>query len=290
MLKDLIKCGADQLFFSGFAVDIVKKYISKPPSDEPFMLHYPSIILMKSGRFKMRTGEGAHDLKKHDLLMLPPKTTFTVMESDGPQFFLIGISPSKMNRGSNCHHADSLFYMADREAVKISLQVGEYKVLSLICRLLYAQGKSSEPNDFDAELKRLSADLLSFEMKLIYSKYFKLAALHASRAHRLSLQFLAVLAIHSRTHHNVQFYAGVLYVTSGYLNRMVKQATGKSAKKTIIEAVLAQALNLLEDSNFTIAEIAEELEFSSLSAFDIFFKKLMFCTPSEYRLKYCREI
>lgn len=285
MLKDLIKCGADQLFISGFAIDAVKKYIARPSSDEPFMLHYPSMILMKSGRFKMRIGEGTHDLKKHDLLMLPPNAGFTVIESDGSQFFLIRMCPSRMSRGSNCHQADSLFYIAGREAVKISLEARDYRVLSLVCRLLFAQGKSSEPNDFDAELKRLSADLLSFEMKLIYSKYFKLAALHASRAQRLSLQFLAVLAIHSRRHHNVQFYAGVLYVTSGYLNRMVKQATGKSAKKTIIDAVLAQAMNLLEESNFTIAEIAEELEFSSLSAFDIFFKKLMFCTPSEYRSK-----
>ena len=60
---------------------------------------------------------------------------------------------------------------------------------------------------------------------------------------------------------------------------------GKTAKKMISEAVLAEALQMLEDSNYSISEIAEELEFSSPTAFGIFFKKAMSCTPSEYRSK-----
>ncbi|WDF66102.1 helix-turn-helix domain-containing protein [Flavobacterium sp. KACC 22763] len=286
MLKDLIGGKMNQLSFSGVAIDLVKEYAAKLSSEESFVLHHPVMLLMKSGRFKMRTGESIQDLKKHDLLMLPPKISCRAVEwEDGPQFYVIGLSASRMNRGSNFHYTDSLFYRSVREAIKIGLDVKDYKVLSLICRLLYKEGDRTEPADFDRELCRMSADLLFFEMKLIHSKYFSLAALHASRGERLSLQFLAVLAIHCRKHHSVKFYAGALYVTSGYLNRVVKEITGKSAKKTIIEAVLVQAVNLLQDSNFTIAEIAEELEFSSLSAFDIFFKKLMFCTPSEYRSK-----
>ncbi|RXM48057.1 AraC family transcriptional regulator [Flavobacterium sp. YO12] len=286
MLKALINCEKELLSFLGVAIDVVKEYKAKPASDKFFSLHSPSVLLMKCGRFKIQTGESIQDLRKHDMLIFPSKVISRVIEStDSPQFYLIRFSSKRMNRGSNFHHADSLFYRAGKETVKISLEIRDYQVLSLICRLLYKERGISEPADFDMELRRMSADLLFFEMKLIYSKYFNLAALHASRGERLSWQFLAVLAIHCRKHHSVKFYAGALYVTSGYLNRVVKKTTGKSAKKIIIEAVLVQGINLLENSNFTIAEIAEELEFSSLSAFDIFFKKLMFCTPSEYRSK-----
>lgn len=50
-----------------------------------------------------------------------------------------------------------------------------------------------------------------------------------------------------------------------------------------MEAVLAEAASLLEDSQYTIEEIAEELEFASVSEFSRFFKKSTSFTPSEYR-------
>ncbi|PTS87824.1 AraC family transcriptional regulator, partial [Flavobacterium sp. HMWF030] len=43
------------------------------------------------------------------------------------------------------------------------------------------------------------------------------------------------------------------------------------------------AKNLLEDPQFTIAAIAEELEFPTVSLFSRFFKKHASISPSQYR-------
>ncbi|MCV2484336.1 AraC family transcriptional regulator [Flavobacterium sp. SH_e] len=284
MLKDLINSEINGLFSKGVAVYAVKEYWIKFSSWDSFQVRYPAVLLMKSGRFKIRSGETVHDLKAHDLLIFPKKSHCSEMEGgEKLRFYLIRLSSLKDRTGSMNLQADSLFFLKVKDAVKISLEASDYLVLSLICRLLHAEEMNQISTDFELELRRISTNLLLFELKLIYSKYFAYGGLHISRAEKLAVQFLTVLSIHCRKHHTVKFYAGVLYVTSGYLNRVVKQVTGKPAKKMITDAVLAEAVNLLEDSVFTIAEIAEELQFSSPSAFDIFFKKLMSCTPSEYR-------
>ena len=287
MLKDLLNTEMGSLSFMGdVAVCSVKQYGPRFPGGNSFEVRNAAVLLMKSGTFKIQSGETVQDLKAHDLFVFPKKSYCHEIGAGGElQFYLIRFSANG-NRGRNdCLHNNSLLVAARKEALKISLDKNDYLVLSLMCRLVYAEENNMEATDFEADLRRISFNLLLFELKLIHAKYFISSALHMPRAEKLAIRFLTVLSIHCRKHHAVKFYAGVLYVTSGYLNRVVKQATGKTAKRMIAEAVLAQAVNLLEDSDFSIAEIAEELEFSSASAFDIFFKKLMFCTPSEYRSK-----
>lgn len=283
MLKDLINSEMDGLSFAGVAVHSMKGYRAGA-SAAPFQTWSLSMLLVKSGRFKIQSGDAVQDLQAHDLLVVPKKTQLSEMEAEEKlRFYLIRVSSSRDGAGIPFQHAGSLFQLSGQRAVKISLDAGDYLVLSLICRLMDAEGKNPACSDFERELRRISSNLLLFELKLIFAKYLTSEALHVSRAEKLAMQFLTVLSIHCRKHHAVRFYAGALHVTSGYLNRAVKQVTGKTAKKIITEAVLAEAMGLLEDSGHTIAEIAEELEFSSPSAFDIFFKKLMHCTPSEYR-------
>jgi len=284
MLKDLINNEMNTLPFLGAAVYRVKKYIAKTPADEKFTLHYPAAVLMKSGRFKIRTGENVFDLEPNDLIILPEKLVCGQVEAgDKLEFFLIRFSSGKQVQGFQYNKGSSLFYLYGNQPVKVHLDSIDYLVLSLICRLIYTEGENRLTGDFESELHRLSSDLLFFELRYIYSRYITSSGLYVSKSEALTARLLTVLSIHCRKHHTVKFYAGALYVAPEYLNRAVKEAVGKTAKKMITEAVLTEALQMLEDSNYSIAEIAEELEFSSPTTFGIFFKKWMSCTPSEFR-------
>ena len=284
MLKDLINNNTGRHPFMATAVYFLKKYTVKFPADDVFKVRHPALLLIKAGTFRLHAAAAVQNLQAHDLLIIPRDSDCREIETgENLQFYLIPFSLGSEGHMIQDQKTFSFLYLAGREAVKISLDDSDYRVLSLICRLLYAEGKNRLPSDFDIELGRISCNLLAFELKLIYSRYFSSAALHVSKAEKLAVQFLAVLSIHCRRHHTVAFFAGVLHVTPVYLNRAVKQAAGKTAKKMITEAVLAEAVSLLEDSDYTISEIAEELEFSSPSALDIFFKKWMSCTPSEFR-------
>lgn len=284
MLKDLINNQNNEHSHFGAVVYSVKNIIAKSKTDENFKLRHAAALLIKSGRFKFRFGESIIDLKSHDLIILPEDLDCNEEESEGKlHFFLVVFSRTTVRKEVSRNTTSRSFPLHKNRAVKISLETSDYKVLSLICRLLYTQGHHQRSSDFELELQRLSSDLLFFELRHIYSKYIDSSGLYTSKAEGIALQFLTVLSIHCKKHHNVKFYAGVLYVAPEYLNRAVRQALGKTAKVIITEAVLIEAVQLLEDPTYSIAEIAEELEFSTGTAFGIFFKKWMHCTPSEYR-------
>ena len=132
-------------------------------------------------------------------------------------------------------------------------------------------------------LQQISFNLFLYELRLIYTKYTSDASANFSRKESLIIQFLTILTIHCKKQHSVRFYAGALCITSGHLNKIVKQITGKTVKILIAEAIITEAKKMLEDSQFTIAFIAEELEFSSASSFSIFFKRHTSISPSGYR-------
>lgn len=284
MLKDLINIERIELSAEMFRIYFVKKYVTRTSADETFVIHNPAVLLMKSGTFKMQVKEVNQDLKAHDLLLLPRNTSFTQVEAGSSlQFFLITFSSDRNGQQPVYSQTDLISHNEGTDALKISLEDNDYMVLSLICRLLYAEITNHLSGEFEMKLKQISLNLLLFELNLINAKYLSAAETNYSRADILVSQFLAVLSIHCRKHHSVKFYAGVLYVSTHHLSKTVKERTGKSAKAIIMEAVLSEAVSLLENPQHSIAEIAEELTFSSVTDFGIFFKKAMACTPSQYR-------
>lgn len=284
MLKDLINIERIELSAERFKIYFVTKYVTKTAPSETFVIHNPAMLLMKSGSFHMQLKEIRQELKPHDLLVLPKDTSFTqVVAGSRLQFFLIAFSTVRNGQSLEYGNNDPLSYHAGSEPVKIGLEDNDYRVLSLICRLLYAEISSHLVNEFEIKLQHISLNLLLFELNLIFAKYLAAADMIYSRSENLVSQFLAVLSIHCRKHHSVKFYAGALYVTPQYLGEVVKKVTGRSAKLIINDAVLSEVMSLLENPQYSMAEIAEELEFSSVTSFSIFFKKAMSCTPTQYR-------
>ncbi|ROR30596.1 AraC-like DNA-binding protein [Mobilisporobacter senegalensis] len=68
-----------------------------------------------------------------------------------------------------------------------------------------------------------------------------------------------------------------------YLTTYIKKHTGRNCKDIINEARLNKAVNLLENSEFNISNIAEECGYRSVSHFHRIFKDKYDMTPNEYR-------
>lgn len=84
--------------------------------------------------------------------------------------------------------------------------------------------------------------------------------------------------------HMVSDYADKLAVTSDYLNKTVKNLTGKSAKDHIQSKLITEAKRSLLFSNISNKELAYELGFDESAHFNNFFKKITGQTPSEFRV------
>ncbi len=72
-------------------------------------------------------------------------------------------------------------------------------------------------------------------------------------------------------------------ITPNYLNKIVRQSLGKSAKTYILDQILAEACRQLKYTTLPVADIAVQLHFDTATYFVRLFKKHMAMTPLEYR-------
>jgi len=285
MLKDILSTEVKSEDNEGLLINVIKKYRITHEVKVPFQIRNFSVLLIKAGNMTIQLSSQGKIIRRKDLFVIPVNAICTYLEtSDNIQLYLIRISFDFVI--DNCYRkelADAFSILMLRSDQKIKLEEKDFTVLSLIYKLIYFLQRSSENREIYNDLRRISFNLFMYELKVIYSKYLPDANLEFNRKESLLIRFLTVLAIHYKKQHHVQFYAGALYVTPGHLNKMLKLLTGKSAKTFIIDALVTEAKNLLDDSQDSIAKIADDLEFSSAANFSVFFKRHTSILPSEYR-------
>jgi len=80
-------------------------------------------------------------------------------------------------------------------------------------------------------------------------------------------------------------YANALHVHVNYLNRTVKEVTGKSTTTHITERIVSEAKALLQHTGWNIADIAYALGFEYATYFNNFFKRLTGTNPKALRMQ-----
>ena len=140
------------------------------------------------------------------------------------------------------------------------------------------------------ELIRNYINLIIHEaLKLQPSEHYDL---HKNAASRLTSVFLELLErqfpvettdrpLQLKT---AQDYASHLHVHVNYLNRAVKEVTGKSTTTHITDRVVSEAKALLQHTDWNISDIAYALGFDYPSYFNNFFKRLTGTNPKSLRL------
>lgn len=78
-------------------------------------------------------------------------------------------------------------------------------------------------------------------------------------------------------------YAALLYITPNHLNSICSDLLGQSAGTVIRDRVILEAKRLLVNPEFSVAAIADMLNFKDNSYFSKFFKKYTGTTPEAFR-------
>lgn len=81
----------------------------------------------------------------------------------------------------------------------------------------------------------------------------------------------------------IEEYAALLNVTPNHLSQSIKSTSDKNALSYINERLVSEAKSLIQFTDFDIAEIAYQLNFSDPANFGKFFKRHTGQTPLEYR-------
>ncbi len=95
--------------------------------------------------------------------------------------------------------------------------------------------------------------------------------------------FVALVQDHYHEEHGTEFYADRLCITPNYLNKIVRQSLGTSAKTYILDQILDEACRLLKYTTLSVTDISAQLHFETATYFVRLFRKYKGQTPLEYR-------
>jgi AraC-like DNA-binding protein len=95
--------------------------------------------------------------------------------------------------------------------------------------------------------------------------------------------FLSLLDRHIRSEKNVSFYAGKLYITPKYLGKITSEITSETSKDLIDKRLVLEIKVLLQHSELTVQQIADDLHFPDQSYLSRYFKHHTGLSPKEYR-------
>ena len=96
-------------------------------------------------------------------------------------------------------------------------------------------------------------------------------------------RFLQCVSKHFDSERSIKFYAQKIGITPKYLSQLCYQVSGRHAGDWINRFVVAKAKNLLQESNLTIKQISNQLNFPNQSFFGKYFKKHVGESPREFR-------
>lgn len=81
--------------------------------------------------------------------------------------------------------------------------------------------------------------------------------------------------------------AGELRLSVSHFRRLFRATTGQSVHEFISTSTIDQAKRLLANSHISMKEITYKLGFTSPSSFSVAFRRIVGCSPTEFRQKIC---
>lgn len=174
--------------------------------------------------------------------------------------------------------------LVSRHILKILPDGFDSKVMNRIMKLLFYYYQSlGNPMRFPVTSFNAALSLLVLQAAWLQDNELAFKGVTYSRKELLAMQFLKLLVQHYREGNTIGFYAERLFVTGGYLNKAVREVTGRTVNRCISEIIASEAKYLLLRTELTVEAISEQLHFNSAGSFSRFFKNEVSVSPMQYR-------
>lgn len=254
-----------------YRIENYLKQIKIPVS--PYQTTFNFFIFVTKGWIRQQLEDSSFQVNTNQALNIKQGNYTSTLElSEDVEGFFVVYEDEILDKIALNSNDLNFFYTSPFAIVKDST----IRWISNIFELLEEELKDSESN------KAICISLFhSILLKIIRSdhKTFK----PHSHVSSISFQFRELARRNHVAHKEIGFYAQALNLSDNYLNKCVKETTGKPPKQWINEISILHSQILLQDNSKEIAQIAFELNYQSPSYFSRLFKKVTGLTPSEYR-------
>lgn len=248
-------------------------------------------ILCLRGKATLSVNNNSYDISPNDLMICPPQVLLKrgIIEQD---FECCGfcLSPEYAKRvfvmSSSSNNWYSRLYLEQHPI--ISLNEEESQLFCQYYNLLNSK-LTGTPHRHQKELINALLQAFLFEFHDSIGKYLHLKPVTFNSSHNLFNAFIDLLVSSYPKERSVSYYASQLFVTPKYLSAVCKENSGETASDLITCYVMKDIVCLLKSPDKSIKEIANELNFATLSFFGKYVKRNLGLSPKEYREKLSQQ-
>jgi AraC-like DNA-binding protein len=251
----------------------------------PFKTNDFSVLYLDKGELTVRLGVSTYELKKSSLIIKSREQVFQVQHfSSDCHFRIFGFTDGIItSSGLAKKHLDAFSFLKTQNSPVLDLQAEGETSISQLFDVLHQKSRQKERSLYYEDAVHHAFALMAFEIASVFSRQRNSLPSAVGRKEHMTIEFLRLLPQYIRQERSVYFYASLLNVTPKYLSKCVKELTGKTCGELIDEAVILEAKVLLDDPELSVAQVADQLNFSDQFFFSKYFKKHTEVSPTAYR-------
>lgn len=254
-------------------------------ADDMFFSNEILIIKCISGKARISINTKEHDFATNTNFMLVDGTIFKIIKcSEDFKIIILRFSQNFFNE---------IYPMLNGKAIEVMMcsapdlySKKEMEMSDLLFRQLCILYYKKEHTYRDKMVVNLTITYILEIYEQTY-KYVqdKLPAI-ADRRSVLVDKFFNLCHKEYTNHHNIEYYANKMNITSRYLYKICKETLHMTPKQCLDYMVSGNAKKMLLTTNLTNQQIANELNFPDQATFGQFFKRNVGMTPSDFRSKF----
>lgn len=139
---------------------------------------------------------------------------------------------------------------------------------------------------FSEQEQKLLLLALTHRLCSIYSRRLLAGKDAIGRKHEVFMRLVQLVESNYMRERSVDFYADKLCLSPKYLSALAKSVCGYTVQEIVFKAIVRKSISLLCNTQKSIQEISDELNFPNASYFGTFFRKQVGMAPLQYRKRF----
>lgn len=251
---------------------------------KPFLMNYVGLIVCEKGYFCFDVDKKKFTARAGETVFLSEGNNFSIGElSDDLRVSILfyHIDPIREILGSSIV-AMYLYTTLTPEPCYVWTS-GEESDLARYIALLGRHRKSAQ-NPFDNHECKLLLLALTYRLCSIYSR--RIIEEKNVAGHKIDtfIKLIRLIEKYYMQERGVAFYADKLCLSPKYLSALSKSLCGYMVQELVFRAIIRKSIFWLKNTNKSVQEISDDLNFPNASFFGTFFKKQTGLAPSYYRI------
>lgn len=256
-----------------------------PPvlKDAAYKVNGIGLIICRSGGFDFRLDGKDYKAKPGDTLFVPEYSSLEVTKEEEGLEVCVLIYQVEPIRDILGNLVLSMYPYSQLSAEPCYVwKTGEEQEVVHYMRLLEST-LPLEDSLFNQHERKLLLLALTHRLCSIYSRKVAAQQNGVGHKHEVFMKLIELIDRYFMQERGVEFYADKLCLSPKYLSALSKSVSGYTVQELVFKAIMRKSMSLLNNTQMTVQEISDMLNFPNASYFGTFFRKQMGMSPQQYR-------